>query len=193
MDADPRALIGPGREFDQESFIREIASLRTYLMFVAGTFEGVDSLPGRGVSDLVHSVLGDAFAKVRDGDVRFTFQSDQELKSWLVKRLRWTYWDYSQDRSRYERILQGLPPGPSPRNPESELVLKERAELLAEARAKLEPADRQLIEWRVDEGLTYEEIGRRRGYTASYARRACLDVLQILGSVYLSIGGSPPT
>jgi DNA-directed RNA polymerase specialized sigma24 family protein len=177
---------------DQDSLMREIASLRTYLTFVAGRFGGVRALQGRGLSDLVDSVLGDAFAKVRWGDGRFTFKSDKELRSWLVNRLHWTYLDALGRDQRLAEILRGLQPRHLPRTPGSEVAIGERARLLAEARAKLDPADNQLIQWREDDELTFEEIGRRRGYSASYARRAYLDAMQRLGSIYLGIGGDPP-
>jgi DNA-directed RNA polymerase specialized sigma24 family protein len=193
MDLDHPSPSGPGRDIDQDALMREMASLRTYLLFIAGKLEHAGSLPGRGVSDLVDSVLCDVFALVRDDDDRFSCLSHQQLKDRLVRRLRWTYWDCLRGRHTYERILEGLPPAPSPRTPSSEIAGQEQGALMAQAQAMLDPADRQLIAWREDECLTYEEIGRRRGYSTPYARRAYLDALERLRSRYLSLGGSPPS
>jgi RNA polymerase sigma factor (sigma-70 family) len=193
MSADRRAPETGAQDIDNESSIRAIASLRTYLMFVAAKFAGAQAIPTKGASDLVDSVIADAFAEIRHGDGRFTFKSDKELKSWLVNRLRWTYRSGLRRRRRYDEILHDLPPNPVPRTPASEVALNERARLVAEARAKLDPADRQLIEWRLDEGLTLEEIGGRRGCSASYARRACLEAFQRFRSIYLGIGGPRST
>jgi RNA polymerase sigma factor (sigma-70 family) len=165
--------------------------LRTYLIFVAGTFTGGRALPGRNVSDLVQSVLVGAFAKIRRGG--FSYRSDKELRSWLVRRLRWTYKRWKKRARTYDTILRGLMPRPAQRTPGSEVVAKERARLLAEARGKLDPADRQLIEWRDDERLTFKEIGRRRGYSTSYARRDWLAARRRLRLICRSLGGAPST
>jgi DNA-directed RNA polymerase specialized sigma24 family protein len=70
------------------------------------------------------------------------------------------------------------------------VVRGEQARLRAEALAKLDPADRQLIEWRVVEGATFREIGQRRGYSAPYAHRACHEALQRLRAIYRNLGGT---
>src|SRR5689334_21139905 len=108
MDADHGATDGQDPVVDQEALLREIASLRTYLIFVAGTFAGRSAIPGRSASDLVHSVLVGALDKIRRGD--FTFRSDKALRSWLVKRLRWTYRRWKKRTRTYASILQGLRP-----------------------------------------------------------------------------------
>jgi DNA-directed RNA polymerase specialized sigma24 family protein len=193
MDADSDAPDGPGPDLDPESIMRQIASLRTYLIVVAGRLAEGHPPPGRGVSDLVHSVLVDAFDEVRNGDGGFTFRSFEELKAWLVNRLRWAHQDGERRRRRYERVLQALPPRRGPRTPGSEVASRERDRLRAEARAKLDPADRQLIEWRIDEGLTFREIGRRRGYSTSYARRAWLGARRRFRSIYQGLVGALST
>jgi DNA-directed RNA polymerase specialized sigma24 family protein len=193
MGANPSARDGQGPEIDQESLIRKVESLRTYLLFVAGRSKRLHSLPSRGVSDLVDSVLADAFEMIRNGEGQFTFQSDKKLRSWLVQRLLWTYLERLRQRHRHDQILRGLPSPLKPRTLSSEVALKEQAGRLAEARAMLDPSDRQLIGWRVDEDLTFDEIGRRRGYSTSYACRAYLKAMRRLGAFYRGIGGSDAT
>jgi len=194
MDADPGALDGRAQEVDREWLMREVASLRTYLLVVAGKFAGVDPVPGKGLSDLVHSVLGDVFDEIQhdNGRFKFNYRSDKELRAWLVQRLEWAYRDRERRRRRDEQVRRDLPNRPAPATPSSEYGRNERAWRMAEARQRLDPADRELIEWRVDQDLTLAEIGRRRGYSASYARRACCSALRNLRSNFLGPGGSAP-
>jgi RNA polymerase sigma factor (sigma-70 family) len=191
MDADQGAHGGQGPNIDQESFIREIASLRTYLLFVAGKLPGIQFLRVEGVSDLVDSVIKDALTKVRQGDGDLRFWSDKQLKSWLVNRLRWTYRDRVERQQQYDRILRLLPPPQGPASPSSEAARAEQARLQDQARAKLDSADRRLIQWRFDEDLTFKEIGRERECSTSYARRAWLRAWQTLELIYRNIGRTP--
>jgi hypothetical protein len=52
--------------------------------------------------------------------------------------------------------------------------------------ANLDSEDRQLIEWRVNLGLTYREIGQRKGCSTTYARQAWLKTLKKLRSTYMN-------
>jgi RNA polymerase sigma factor (sigma-70 family) len=170
---------------DQETFIREIASLRSYLAVVAAMLNGIRRL---GVSDIVDSVLLDAFDRVRQGEPDFSYRSNEELRAWLVNRLKWTYQDRLKRRQRYGEILSGLAPPALPRTPSSDAAYNERAGQVRATLSRLDPADREIIEGRVFEGLTYEEIGRKRGYSASYARRAWLAAKSRFESVYRGKG-----
>jgi RNA polymerase sigma factor (sigma-70 family) len=186
MGTNPDIPDGPGKQSESERLSREIASFRTYLLFVAGR------LPGVGASDLVHSVLAEAIDEVRRRDGRFTFKSSAGLKAWLVKRMRWMYWERLRRRRRDERLLRGLPSPRSSRTPGSEFEAIERDRLVTDALTKLDPADRRLIEWRHDERLKFKEIGLRRGCSTSRARRAYLEAIEKFASVYQSIRGTDP-
>jgi RNA polymerase sigma factor (sigma-70 family) len=174
------------RGVDEESLLREIASLRTYLMVVAGNLTGTRPHPAQGVSDLVHSVLADVFEEIRAGNCKFTYKSDGGLRSWLAKRLRWTQEGRVRRCLRYARILSSLPPRPGTRTPSSDLDAKEQERRLAAAQANLDSDERQLIEWRVNLGLMYREIGQRKGCSTTYARQAWLKTLQKLRSIYMN-------
>jgi RNA polymerase sigma factor (sigma-70 family) len=189
MDTDRREPDGPGPGIDAESIMREIASLRTYLIVVANRLADGRPPAGKGVSDLVHSVMADAFEGLRDGDGGFRFRSVEELKGWLVNRLEWAFLDGERRRQRYERVLRALPPRRGPRDPRSEVASREEDRLRAEAREKLDPADRRLIEWRIDGGLTFKEIGRQLGCSPSYARRAWLGAWGRFRSTFDGLAG----
>jgi RNA polymerase sigma factor (sigma-70 family) len=178
MDSGEAAPAGQGAAIDQEMLVREIGTLRTYLLCVAGNFPGASSSPSQGTSDLVDSVLVEVLEGIREGREHLEFQSSAGLRAWLAQRLRWAHWDRVRRHERYREMLANLPPRPVPQTPSSEVRAAEQARLLAEARAKLAPGDRELIAWRHDEGLTFHEIGRRRGCSISYARRAYLQAMR---------------
>jgi RNA polymerase sigma factor (sigma-70 family) len=188
MDASQSPSNGQGWNVDQESFNREIASLRTYLMVVANSLHGIRGRGDVDASDLVDSVLLDAFEKVRKSDPAFAFRSKEELRAWLANRLKWAYQDRLKRRLRYGEMLSRLPAPAMPRTPSSGAASNEEAVRLREALGRLDSVDRQVIQGRVFEGLTFREIGRRRGYSASYARRAWLVAKSRFESVYQGIG-----
>jgi RNA polymerase sigma factor (sigma-70 family) len=155
-------------------------------MVVAGNFKGTRPHPAQGVSDLVHSVLGDVFAEIRAGSGNFTYKSHGELKSWLVQRLHWAHKGRVRRRLRYDKILSNLPPRPGTRTPSSDFDGKEQERRLAAAQANLDSEGRQLIEWRVNLGLTYREIAQRKGCSTTYARQALLRTLKKLRSTCMN-------
>jgi RNA polymerase sigma factor (sigma-70 family) len=186
MDANPSTAGGQARNVDQELLYREIASLRTYLIVCARSMNGIRHL-GVAVSDLVDSVLADAFEKVADGDAKLVFRSSGELRSWLVERLQWNYKDRMKRRLRYGEILASLTPPPSPRTPSNEAASGETALRVREVLDQLDSGDRQVIDARVFEGLRFREIARRHGYSTSYARRVWLRAIARVRSRYPSL------
>src|SRR5262249_38299959 len=126
MDAKPSAPSGQRRHVDQEFLYREIASWRSYLIVCARSKNGIRHL-GVAESDLVDSVLADAFEKVANGDPKLVSLSSGELRSWLVQRLQWTYEDRLERRFRYAEILASLEAPGAPRTPSSEAASGEKA------------------------------------------------------------------
>jgi len=57
-------------------------------------------------------------------------------------------------------------------SPSGKFENREREDLAAKALDSLGPRDRQLLAWRQDEELTFEEIGQRLGMTLQGARQA---------------------
>jgi RNA polymerase sigma factor (sigma-70 family) len=171
-NTDPGKPPSPVSDDDRELLARAIASYSTYLMFVAGRLKGQHLQTEEGASDLVQKTLVAALTKIRKGTGQLPGRTDPDVKAWLRKVLVNTY----HDMQRYHRARKRTPgaisrPREAP-SPSCEAMLNEEAGRLAEARKKLDTDDRQLLEWRDDQGVTFEEIGRRRGFSASYASRA---------------------
>jgi RNA polymerase sigma factor (sigma-70 family) len=174
----PNESIGAG---DRESLERALESFRSYLLFVAWRLKG-EQLAGReSPSDLVQRTIVAAMEKIRDGKI--PGPTDKHRKAWLRKILFNTF-NRMMRRENAEihgggRVLGGLEePGPdSATSPSGGAIKNEERLLLAKALARLAPDERELITWRYMEGLTCEEIGRRRGCSASYASRLCNEVM----------------
>lgn len=92
----------------------------------------------------------------------------------MAQRLKWKYQTRLKRLLRFVEILTNVPQPAGPRTPSSEVTREETIRLVHEALERLEPADRQMIEWRVFEKLRFKEIGRRLGYSAPYAQRMWL-------------------
>jgi RNA polymerase sigma-70 factor (ECF subfamily) len=150
---------------------QEIASLRTYLLKVAHSLAGGRSTrAGVAPSDLVHEAIKSALVDIRRGGCRA--QSAGQLRAWVRQILHGKYYD-SLRKTRRARPVELPPdlldPGTSPSGRFEE---RERDDLAARALAGLGLRDRQLLAWRQDENLTFEEIGRRLGISLQGARQA---------------------
>jgi RNA polymerase sigma factor (sigma-70 family) len=165
---------------DRESLERALESFRAYLLFVAWRLKG-DQLAGReGASDLVQRTIVAAMEKIREGNI--PGPSDKHRKAWLRKILfntlnRMVRHEHAAKRGQ-GRVIGGLEdPGPdSATSPSGKAIKKEERLLLAQAFDRLDPDDQQLLTWRYVDGLSCEEIGRRRGCSASYISRICNEV-----------------
>jgi RNA polymerase sigma factor (sigma-70 family) len=169
---------------DRESLERALDSFRSYLLYVAWRIKG-DQLAGReGASDLVQRTIVAAMEKIRDGNI--PGPTDKHRKAWLRKILFNTF----HRMVRHEnaeirgggRVVGGLDePGPdSASSPSAGAIKNEERLLLARAFGQLTPEEQQLITWRYMDGLTCEEIGHRRGCSASYVSRICNELISRL-------------
>ncbi len=166
---------------DRESLERGLESFRAYLLFVAWRLKG-DVLAGReGASDLVQRTLVAAVEKIREGNI--PGPTDKHRKAWLRKILfntvnRTIRHEMAEKRGG-GRVMAGLDdPGPdSATSPSGDAIKNEERLLLARAFDRLEPDRRELITLRYIDGLTCEEIGRRRGCSASYVSRICNEAI----------------
>jgi RNA polymerase sigma factor (sigma-70 family) len=166
---------------DRESLERALESFRAYLLFVAWRIKG-DQLAGReGASDLVQRTILAAVERIREGNI--PGPSDKHRKAWLRRILfntvNQTVRNQNAEKRGGGRVVGGLEePGPdSAPSPTGEAIKKEERLLLDNAFGRLEPDEQQLITWRYVEELTCEEIGRRRGCSASYASRMCNEAI----------------
>jgi RNA polymerase sigma factor (sigma-70 family) len=162
---------------DRESLEQALESFRAYLLFVAWRIKG-DQLAGReGASDFVQRTILAAVERIREGNI--PGPTEKHRKAWLRKILFNTV-NQTIRREHAEkrgggRVLGGLDdPGPdSAISPSGEAIKNEESLLLDHAFGQLDPDEQQLINWRYVDGLTCEEIGRRRGCSASYVSRIC--------------------
>jgi RNA polymerase sigma factor (sigma-70 family) len=166
---------------DRESLERALESFRAYLLFVAWRLKGNQIAGPEGVSDLVQRTILAAVEKIRDGNV--PGPTEKHRKAWLRKILFNTV-NRAVRRENAEkrgggRVVGGLDePGPdSATSPSGDAIKNEERLLLAQAFERLQPDERQLITWRYLDGLTCEEIGRRRGCSASYVSRICNEIV----------------
>jgi RNA polymerase sigma factor (sigma-70 family) len=172
----------------RDSLERSLDSYRAYLLFVAWRIKG-DELAGvEGASDLVQRTLFAALEKIRDG--RVPGESERQRKAWL-RRILCNTFRTEVRRARSAKNGGGRVVGledsapDSTTSPSGKVERREQESLLAEAFDRLAPDERELITWRFVDGLSCEEIGRRRGYSASYASRACNE---IIGRLRRSVG-----
>jgi RNA polymerase sigma factor (sigma-70 family) len=176
----------PGSQADDDraAMQRALESCRTYLFYVAWRLKGNEGVAGaEGASDLVQQTMLVALKKVQEGKGPGPTSKDQRawMRQILINLMR-------EKGRRAQRQRAGLeqPIVDSGTSPSNELAKKEEAKAMAEALDRLDPADREVVTWRCVDGLSYEEIGRRRGYSDTYARRV---VGQVLGRLRSMIGG----
>jgi RNA polymerase sigma factor (sigma-70 family) len=175
---DPNESITAG---DRESLERALESFRAYLLFVAWRLKG-NQLAGReGASDLVQRTIVAAMEKIRDGNI--PGPTEKHRKAWLRKILFNTFNRMVRHENAAKRggghVVGGLedPGADSATSPSGGAIKNEERQLLAQAFAQLDPDEQQLITWRYVDGLTCDEIGRRRGCSASYVSRICNEAI----------------
>ena len=172
MNRDSQSSHGSKPAQDRAALGRAIASCSTYLMMVAGRLKGRHLQTQEGISDLVQRTLVNALETIREGRTVLPTGTDEELRAWLVGVLKNTYREMVRHYKTKKRDPIALPPRPRGPSPSSEAIWNEEVARRTKALESLEPLDREILRWRDDEELTFEEIGRRRGYSTSYACRA---------------------
>jgi RNA polymerase sigma factor (sigma-70 family) len=178
------ALTGPSGKLandDRVSLERALESCRTYLLYVAWRLKGSDGVVGaEGASDLVQQTMLVALRKAQEG--KSPGPTPKDHRAWLRQIL------INVMREKTRRV-RGEPGGledlvaDSGTSPSSALAKQEETHAMAEALDRLGPDEREIVTWRCVDGLSYAEIGRRRAYSDSYARRAVGQVLGRLRSM----------
>ncbi len=166
---------------DRQALELAIESFRSYLLFVAWRIKGERLAGKEGASDLVQRTIVAAVERIREGNVPGS--TDELRKAWLRKLLYKTFRKMVRHENTQRRggglVRGGLEePVPDPAtSPSGKAMRNEQEHLLAEAFAQLDPDEQQLVTWRYIEGVTCEEIGRRRGCSGSYVSRICHEVI----------------
>jgi RNA polymerase sigma factor (sigma-70 family) len=158
-----------------------LESCRTYLLYVAWRIKGNEGVVGaEGVSDLVQQTMLVALRKVQEG--KGPGPTSKDHRSWLRQILINVIREKSRRSRRECRGLEetGADPGTSPSDAMSK---QEETRAMADALNRLGPDEREIVTWRCVDGLSYAEIGRRRGYSDTYARRVVGQVLCQLRSM----------
>ena len=166
---------------NQESLECDLDSFRTYLLYVAWRFKGNEAVLGvEGASDLVQQTMFVALNKLQQGKGPGRTPKDQRgwLRQILINLMR-----EKSRRARRERGEVGEAVADSATSPSGTLAKDEELRAMSAALKRLEPDDRETVIWKCVDGLSYEEIGRRRGYSDTYARRVVGRVLGRLRSI----------
>jgi RNA polymerase sigma factor (sigma-70 family) len=178
------ALIGSNGALtndDRMSLEQALESCRTYLLYVAWRLKGNDGVVGaEGASDLVQQTMLVALKKAQVGIT--PGPTPRDYRAWLRQILI----NLMREKSRRARREFGrleTSVVDSGTSPSGALAKQDDARVMAEALDRLEPDEREIIAWRCVDGLSYEEIGRRRGYSDTYARRIVGQVLGRLRSM----------
>lgn len=186
--ADVEGLLAAARAGSEDALGRLLETYRGYLLGIAN--EELDpNLQGKlGGSDLVQ----ETFLKAHAEFDKFRGRSREEWLSWLRTILRN---HLSNVDRRYQRTGKrsvsrerplGDPSGFTGRlaaegdSPSSLARARERDEQLGAALEQLPESQRQLIQWRNYEMMSFEEIGHRLGKSAEAARKLWARALQRL-------------
>jgi RNA polymerase sigma-70 factor, ECF subfamily len=179
MDLARRSSAAP--EDDPASSEWALESCRTYLLYVAWRIGGDQGVAGvEGASDLVQQTMLVALRKVQEG--KGPDPTPKDHRAWLRRILINLMREKTRRRRREAGSIENevVDSGTSP---SGDFRRKEEARVLTKALDRLGPREREIIIWRCVDGLSYEEIGRRQGYTGTYARRVVSNALDRLRSM----------
>lgn len=140
-------------------------------------------------SDLIQQTLLKAVQSIDS----FRGQTMDEWRVWLAViarnevRMSSRYWN-SQKRSLLRQsdvageLLSGLAADDA--TPSADLRRQELASQLSKALASLSPAERQIITWRQDNGLSHLQIAERLGISVDAARQRCKSAMDSLRKAF---------
>ena len=169
--------IEAARHGDREALGHALSSVRDYLLLVAN--ERLDpALKAKGnASDLVQ----ETFLRAQRGVEHFRGRSAREWRRWLKRIL---IRNMHQERRRFAATAKRqihrevtIPDEMQLRNagyvetPSRDLALRELEAAVLDGLERLEPHYREVVTWHQREGLSFEEIGLRRGISAEAARK----------------------
>lgn len=177
---------------DPQSLGRLLIHYRPYLLAIANREIGPDLDAKVSASDIVQQACMEATRDV----ARFRGDTPSEFRSWLraicLNKLGTILKKYGATSARgRERSLDATShggdaspdrfPAPSTLSPSGHVMVDENAEIVNRALQRLRQHDRQVLEWRVYEGLEWVEIARRSGGTIEAIRKAYSRAIDRLG------------
>ncbi|WP_406699045.1 sigma-70 family RNA polymerase sigma factor [Singulisphaera sp. Ch08] len=183
IDLSVESLLEDARGGAPNSLGNALEAFRPYLVRIATNELAPDLRPKGDVSDLVQETFLEA---ARDFG-NFTGRTGSEWQSWLrqifINNLRLLVRTYRKTIKRNVSVEVSLDQVKaagihdrslvlSGSSPSSVMMKKELGEELQEALTQLSERDRQLLSMRFREQCTFEEMGRRMGYSPVAARKA---------------------
>lgn len=178
-DGSMSVLLKHAREGDRVSREKLLAHVQRYLAFVANQQLDKGLQARMGPSDVVQQSMMRAVENLD----QFRGNSLDAFRAWIRKILVNEARQMMRDQRALKRDVgreQRLPDdgevnahgmGNAVLTPGTRAIHRERSQAVNEAMARLSEPDRQVIQWRTWEGLSFEEIGKRLGITASAASR----------------------
>jgi RNA polymerase sigma-70 factor (ECF subfamily) len=187
---DLASWLAAARGGSPEALGRALETCRDYLLLIAGRELDPDLRAKGGASDLVQ----ETFLEAQRDFERFRGGSARELRAWLRRLLLNNVLNFTQHyRGRAKReigreVALDASDSTSPRrdvaadtpSPSGQAMANEQAQALQKALERLPETYRQVLAWRHQEDLSFEEIGRRLERTANAARLLWLRAVERL-------------
>lgn len=172
-----------GSPVERDRVIEAIEPMLGYLAVVARGLTADDKVGLERVSDLVQMTVVAALGNVARG--RLPGDSKGQLKAWLRGILINVH--RQSRRSRRPSDLPAEEIDAETTSPSGKASRSELAGRMAQARGRLRERDRQILDWRHEEKLTFETIGQRLGVSAVAAHKAHRAALHRLERAFLSL------
>lgn len=186
-------LLDAARGGDSEALGEICERLGRYLRKTARQELGDDLRHKTSASDVVQQ----AFLKAHRGIGRFTGDTEEEIRAWLMQLVRHTLIDEvrkfrdteMRDASRevsLESTGRPLQLDSRDKTPSSEIGRRETDEEMLRAVAELPPRRRRVIEMRFRENRSYAEIGAEFGISEDAARKVGCRAVEQLRTILAS-------
>jgi len=178
---------------DERTWIEAVEAHRAYLTAVARRHLAAGAAGGDGPSDLVQEAAIAALNAARDG--RAPDPGDGRWRPWLTQVLRNKIRQAVRKHRTRRRgggavfALLDLEPSDSGTSPSAGEARDEERRRVNRALGRVDPRQRQVLQWLVADGLAVKAIAGRLGCSPSYASRTCKDALAALRLAYRAEGG----
>ena len=178
---------------DERTWVEAVEAHRAYLTAVARRQLAAGAAGEEGPSDLVQDVALAALDAARDG--RAPDPGDGRWRPWLTRILRNKIRQAVRKHRARRRgggavfALLDLELSDSGTSPSAGEVRDEESLRVHRALARVDPRQRQILQWLVTDGLAVKAIAGHLGCSPSYASRACKDALNALRLAYRDEGG----